>query len=49
MIMSIISMLLSLPVSIILIRWLMKKKQETGRPFEKGDVCRLVIAGMISI
>lgn len=47
--MSIISMLLSLPVSIILIRWLMKKKQETGRPFEKGNVRRLVIAGMISV
>lgn len=46
--MGIISTLLSLPVSIILIRWLIRKKQETGRPFEKGNVWRLVLFGAIS-
>ena len=45
--MGILCAILSLPVSILLIRWLMKKKTEN--PFEKGDVRRLIIAGMLSM
>ena len=41
----IISAILSLPVSIILVRWLMKCKWPA---FEKGDVKRLLIAGILS-
>lgn len=44
--MNIICALLSLPVSIILIRWLMRCKKEN--PFVKGNVSRLVIAGILS-
>lgn len=45
--MGILCVILSLPVSVLLVRWLMKKK--TGDPFEKGDVRGLVIAGMLSM
>ena len=45
--MGILCAILSLPVSILLVRWLMKKKTEN--PFEKGDVRRLVLAGMLSM
>ena len=45
--MGILCAVLSLPVSILLVRWLMKKKTET--PFEKGDVSKLVLAGMLSM
>lgn len=45
--MGILCALLSLPVSILLTKWLVKKK--TGNPFEKGDVRRLIINGMLSM
>ena len=45
--MGILCAVLSLPVSVLLIRWLMKKKMEI--PFEKGDVSKLVFAGMLSM
>ena len=45
--MGILCAVLSLPVSILLVRWLMKKKTEN--PFEKGEVRRLVLAGMLSM
>ena len=45
--MGILCAILSLPVSVLLVRWLMKKKTEN--PFEKGDVRRLVLAGMLSM
>ena len=45
--MGILCAILSLPISILLVRWLMKKKTEN--PFEKGDVSKLVIAGMLSM
>ena len=45
--MGILCAILSLPVSVLLIRWLIKKKTEN--PFEKGDVRRLIIAGMLSM
>lgn len=45
--MGILCALLSLPVSIVLIIWLIKKK--TDNPFEKGDVRRLIINGMLSM
>ena len=45
--MGILCAILSLPVSVLLVRWLMKKKMEN--PFEKGDVSKLVFAGMLSM
>ena len=45
--MGILCAILSLPVSVLLIRWLMKKKTEN--PFEKGEVSKLVLAGMLSM
>ena len=45
--MGVLCAILSLPVSILLVRWLMKKKTEN--PFEKGDVLRLVLAGVLSM
>lgn len=45
--MGILCAILSLPISILLVRWLMKKKMEN--PFEKGEVSRLVLAGMLSM
>ena len=45
--MGILCAILSLPISILLVRWLIKKKTEN--PFEKGDVRRLIIAGMLSM
>ena len=45
--MGILCAILSLPISVLLVRWLMKKKTEN--PFEKGDVRRLVLAGMLSM
>ena len=45
--MGILCAILSLPISILLVRWLIKKKMEN--PFEKGDVRRLIIAGMLSM
>ena len=45
--MGILCAILSLPISILLVRWLMKKKTEN--PFEKGNVRRLVLAGMLSM
>lgn len=45
--MGILCAILSLPVSVLLIRWLIKKKMEN--PFEKGDVSKLVFAGMLSM
>ena len=45
--MGILCAILSLPVSVLLIRWLMKKKTEN--PFEKGEVSKLVFAGMLSM
>ena len=45
--MGILCAILSLPISILLVRWLMKKKMEI--PFEKGDVSKLVFAGMLSM
>ena len=45
--MGILCVIISLPISALLVRWLMKKKTEN--PFEKGDVGRLVLAGVLSI
>ena len=45
--MGILCAILSLPVSVLLVRWLMKKKMEN--PFEKSEVSRLVLAGMLSM
>ena len=45
--MGILCAVLYLPISILLVRWLMKKKMEI--PFEKGDVSKLVFAGMLSM
>lgn len=45
--MGILCAILSLPVSVLLVRWLMKKKTEN--PFEKGEVSKLVFAGMLSM
>ena len=45
--MGILCAILSLPVSVLLVRWLMKKKTEN--PFEKGDVLSLVLAGVLSM
>ena len=45
--MGILCAILSLPISIFLVRWLMKKKMEN--PFEKSEVSRLVLAGMLSM
>ena len=44
--MSIISTLISLPISIILIVWLIRSKRNT--PFTAGNVVRLIIAGIVS-
>lgn len=45
--MGILCVIISLPISVLLVRWLMKKKTEN--PFEKGDVGRLVLAGVLSM
>ncbi len=45
--MGILCAILSLPISILLVRWLMKKKTEN--PFEKGEVFKLVLVGMLSM
>ena len=45
--MGILCAILSLPISIFLVRWLMKKKMKN--PFEKSEVSRLVLAGMLSM
>ena len=44
--MNIISALISLPVSVILIVWLIRCKKNT--PFTAGNVVRLIIAGIVS-
>ena len=45
--MGILCAIVSLPVSVLLIRWLIKKKTEN--PFEKGDVRSLILAGILSM
>ena len=45
--MGILCAIISLPISVLLVRWLMKKKTEN--PFEKGDVRRLILAGILSM
>ena len=45
--MGILCVIISLPISVLLVRWLMKKKTEN--PFEKGDVGKLILAGVLSM
>ena len=45
--MGVLCVIISLPISVLLVRWLMKKKTEN--PFEKGDVGKLILAGVLSM
>ena len=45
--MGVLCVIISLPMSVLLVRGLMKKKTEN--PFEKGDVGKLILAGVLSM
>ncbi len=44
--MNVISALISIPVSVVLIVWLVRCKKE--RPFSRGNIIRLIVAGLLS-